>query len=179
MGAKTLRITRRGLDELVPAALNARTHSDAQIAAIAASIREFGWTVPVLVDSDGTIIAGHGRVAAARKLGIERVPCIALADLTAAQARAYRIADNQLAAAAGWDEAALEAEIAQLAEAEFDLGTLGFSPARVDELLAAGDFAPEAEAGQGRLDQTAPQRVACPHCGAVFDAKDAQAGADG
>jgi ParB-like nuclease domain len=93
-------------------ARNPRTHTDAQVAQIAASICEFGWTTPVLVDDANGIIAGHGRVLAARKLGLERVPVIQLAYMTEAQKRAYVLADNQLALSAGWDEALLRLELA-------------------------------------------------------------------
>ena len=105
-----LEIAWRTLGELIPYARNPRTHSDAQVAQIAASIREFGWTNPVLVDGANGIIAGHGRVLAARKLGLERVPVIELAHMSEAQRRAYVLADNQLALNAGWDEALLRLE---------------------------------------------------------------------
>lgn len=126
-------ISWRDIGDLLPYARNSRTHSDAQVAQIAASIREFGWTNPILVDADGTIIAGHGRVMAARKLGEKRVPVITLGHLTDAQKRAYVIADNQLALNAGWDADMLKVEIAELADAEFDLSLLGFD----DKMLAS------------------------------------------
>src|SRR5918993_1596257 len=100
-----LAIAWRPLGELIPYARNPRTHSDAQVAQIAASIREFGWTNPVLIDGDNGILAGHGRVLAARKLGLETVPVIELAGLSDAERRAYILADNKLALNAGWDEA--------------------------------------------------------------------------
>ena len=111
-----LQIAWRPLGELIPYARNPRTHSDAQVAQIAASIREFGWTNPVLVDGANGIIAGHGRVLAARKLGLERVPVIELAHMSEAQKRAYVLADNQLALNAGWDEALLRLELADLSD---------------------------------------------------------------
>ena len=123
----------RSVDDLIPYARNSRTHSKDQVAQIAASIREFGWTNPILVDGDGTIIAGHGRVMAARKLGEKEVPCIELGHLTEAQKRAYVIADNQLALNAGWDAEMLKVEIAELVDADFDLGLLGF-----DDAMLAG-----------------------------------------
>ena len=126
-------ISWRDIGDLLPCARNSRTHSDAQVAQIASSIREFGWTNPILVDPDGTIIAGHGRVMAARKLGEKRVPVITLGHLTDAQKRAYVIADNQLALNAGWDADMLKVEIAELADAEFDLSLLGFD----DKMLAS------------------------------------------
>jgi DNA modification methylase len=128
-------ITWRSVDQLIPYARNSRTHSKDQVAQIAASIREFGWTNPILVDGDGTIIAGHGRVMAARKLGEKDVPCIELGHLTEAQKRAYVIADNQLALNAGWDAEMLKVEIAELVDADFDLGLLGFDDAMLAGLM--------------------------------------------
>ena len=121
--------------ELVPYARNSRTHSEEQVAQIAGSIREFGFTNPVLIDANGTIVAGHGRVMAARKLGIESVPCIRLGHLTPTQVRAYVIADNKLALNAGWDEQMLNAEIESLKEEGFDIGLTGFSDSEVEKML--------------------------------------------
>lgn len=123
--------------ELVPYARNSRTHSEEQVAQIAGSIREFGFTNPVLIDASGTIVAGHGRVMAARKLGLETVPCIRLGHLTPTQVRAYVIADNKLALNAGWDEQMLAAELAALKEDDFSLGLTGFSDEELNELLSA------------------------------------------
>jgi hypothetical protein len=113
--------------DLIPYARNTRTHSPEQVAQIAGSIREFGFTNPILIDADNGIIAGHGRVMAASKLGLAKVPCIRLAHLTDTQKRAYIIADNKLALNAGWDEEMLGLELADLRELDFDLGLLGFS----------------------------------------------------
>jgi DNA modification methylase len=132
-----LQIAWRSLGELIPYARNPRTHSDAQVAQIAASVREFGWTNPVLVDDANGIIAGHGRVLAARKLGLERVPVIELAHMSEAQKRAYVLADNQLALNAGWDEALLRLELADLSELGFDLGLIGFGDGDLERLLAS------------------------------------------
>ena len=112
---------------LIPYARNSRSHSESQVAQIAGSIREFGFTNPVLIDADNGIIAGHGRVMAAGVLGLASVPCIRLAHLTETQRRAYIIADNKLALNAGWDEEMLGLELADLREDDFDLGLLGFS----------------------------------------------------
>jgi len=133
-----LAIAWRPLGELIPYARNPRTHSDAQVAQIAASIREFGWTVPVLVDGESGIIAGHGRVMAARKLGLEQVPVIELAHMSEAQKRAYVLADNQLALNAGWDQELLRLELADLSEVGFDLGLIGFGEGELERLLAGG-----------------------------------------
>ena len=119
---------------LIPYARNSRTHSDAQVAQIAASIREFGFTNPVLIDADGGIIAGHGRTMAARKLGLDEVPCIRLTNLTDAQKKAYIIADNKLALNAGWDDDLLKVELEDLADLNFDLTLLGW-----DKLPEFGD----------------------------------------
>ena len=135
-----LQIVTLSVAALVPYAENARTHSDEQVAQIAASISEFGFVNPVLVDAEGVLIAGHGRVMAARQLGLASVPAIRLAHLTEAQARALRLADNQIALNSGWDEALLAAEIARIRdEAVIDLDVLGFSGMELDRLLATAD----------------------------------------
>ena len=124
------------IDRLIPYARNSRTHSDEQVAQVAASIREFGFTNPVLIDGDGGIIAGHGRVMAARKLAMADVPCIRLAHLSEAQKRAYVIADNKLALNAGWDAQMLALELSDLQGMGFDVELTGFGMADIDELLA-------------------------------------------
>lgn len=106
---RDLTVQNRPIEALIPYCRNSRTHSAGQVAQIASSIREFGWTNPVLVDGENGIIAGHGRVLAARKLGLTEVPCIEIRDMTEAQKRAYVIADNKLAENAGWDEELLAA----------------------------------------------------------------------
>lgn len=117
---------RAKVDALIPYARNSRTHSEAQVAQIAASIREFGFTNPVLVDAEGGVIAGHGRLLAARVLGMAEVPTIVLGHLTDAQRRAYVIADNKLALNGGWDEELLRLELADLDAAGFDISLTGF-----------------------------------------------------
>jgi ParB-like chromosome segregation protein Spo0J len=121
--------------ELVPYAKNSRTHSAEQVAQIAASIEEFGFTNPVLVDSKSGIIAGHGRVMAAQKLKLATVPCIILDHLTETQKRAYVIADNKLALNAGWDHVMLSAELADLREIDFDLDLIGFDGEEIESIL--------------------------------------------
>jgi DNA modification methylase len=138
MGWPADKIERRAVSALVPYARNARTHSDAQVAQIAASINEWGWTVPILVDEFGGIIAGHGRVLAARKLGIADVPVMVAAGWTEAQKRAYVIADNKLALNAGWDDDLLRVEADELRGLDFDLELTGFSLDEIDALLADG-----------------------------------------
>ena len=132
----TLSVEYRPVDILIPYVNNARTHSDAQIAQIAASIREFGFTNPILVDGDNGIIAGHGRLSAARKLGMQEVPVIELAGLTDAQKRAYVLADNKLALNAGWDDALLSIELKGLDADGFDIGLIGFGEDELAGLLA-------------------------------------------
>jgi DNA modification methylase len=123
------------IDRLLPYARNARTHSDEQVAQVAASIQEFGWTNPILVGGDGVIIAGHARLAAARKLGIAEVPVIVLDHLTETQRRALVLADNKLALNAGWDEEMLRVELESLQEDDFNLDLVGFTSEELDDLL--------------------------------------------
>jgi len=120
---------------LIPYAKNSRTHDDAQVAQIAASIKEFGWTNPILVDGDKGIIAGHGRLMAARKLKMDKVPVIELNGMTEAQKKAYVIADNRLALNAGWDNAMLTIELQDLEDEGFDLSLTGFDDSELDALL--------------------------------------------
>lgn len=124
------------VSDLIPYARNARTHSDEQVAQIAASIREFGFTNPVITDGANGIIAGHGRILAARKLGLKQVPTVELSQLTEAQKRAYIIADNKLALNAGWDLEMLGVEFQELKALDYDLGLTGFSPDEIGRVLA-------------------------------------------
>ncbi len=130
------KVERKPIASLIPYARNARTHSDEQVAQIAASIREWGWTVPVLVDDDGGIIAGHCRVLAADKLGLADVPCMTATDWTDAQKRAYALADNRLSLSAGWDDDLLALELKGLAEWGFDLPLTGFNETEIAEFMA-------------------------------------------
>lgn len=132
------KVERWSIDRLVPYARNARTHSDEQVAQIAASIKEWGWTTPVLVDPDGQIIAGHGRVMAARKLGLTEVPVMVADGWTDAQKRAYVLADNKLALNAGWDKELLALELSELKELGSDLDLIGFSEDELAALIKAG-----------------------------------------
>lgn len=136
MKPSKLEVTYRPIESLIPYARNSRTHSDAQVAQIAASIKEFGWTNPVLIDAEGGIIAGHGRIMAGRKLGITEAPCIVLDGLSEAQRRAYVIADNKLALNAGWDIDLLKIELGDLNALDFDLSLTGFDPGELGNLLA-------------------------------------------
>jgi ParB family chromosome partitioning protein len=122
-------------DDLIPYFNNSRTHSESQVKQIAASIREFGFTNPILIDEEQTIIAGHGRVMAAEVLSMSTVPCIRLSGLSEAQRKAYVIADNKLALNAGWDIDALSIEINQLADLDFNLDILGFDIQELASIL--------------------------------------------
>jgi ParB-like chromosome segregation protein Spo0J len=169
-----LKIVQKPVDKLIPYVNNSRIHSDEQIAQIAASIKEFGWTNPILVDGENGIIAGHGRLMAARKLGYKEVPTIELKDLTETQRKAYIIADNRLALNAGWDNEMLTIELNDLLADGFALEMLGFDPAEIQTLINGGpDFEPATEDEQGKLDQLDPKWIACPHCGKEFDAREA------
>ena len=130
----TLQINYKFTENLIPYANNSRTHSDDQINQVASSIKEFGFTNPVLIDEQGGIIAGHGRVMAAKKIGLAEVPTITLAGLTKAQVKAYVIADNQLALNSGWDFDTLNLEVESLTEMGFDVSLLGLSDLMPDEL---------------------------------------------
>ena len=166
------------VEKLIPYRRNARTHSDEQVAQIAASIVEFGWTNPVLIGADGVIIAGHARLQAARKLQLREVPVIVLDHLSATQRRALILADNKLALNAGWDEELLAEELAELAREGLDLGVVGFGDAELNELLAVEENAaaaaveeaevPEAPAvvvtQPGDLWLIGPHRLLCGDC---------------
>lgn len=130
------KVERRAVASLVPYARNARTHSPEQVDQIAASIREWGWTVPILVDEDGGLIAGHGRVMAAKKLGLPDVPVMVASGWSEGQKRAYVLADNKLALNAGWDNDMLKVELAELADMDFDLDLTGFGADELATLLA-------------------------------------------
>lgn len=135
----TLQIEYKKIDDLIPYIKNSRTHSPQQIQQLAASIKEFGWTNPILLDGDNGIIAGHGRLAAARLLNQTEVPTIQLNGLTENQKRAYIIADNKLALNAGWDIEFLNLEIKDLQDAGFDLNLMGFSAEELKEFAPNED----------------------------------------
>ncbi|MBI2818142.1 MAG: ParB N-terminal domain-containing protein [Acidobacteria bacterium] len=165
------------VEKLVPFARNARTHSDAQVAQIAGSIAEFGFNAPLLVDTNSGIIAGHGRLLAARKLGLTEVPVIVLDHLSETQKRAYIIADNKLSELAGWNEEVLASEFAALEQEGFDLALTGFSDAELEALLTTHDEGDSAESPEeipeapavavtqpGDLWLIGPHRLLCGDC---------------
>ena len=166
------KVQKWAIDKLIPYARNARTHSDEQVAQIAASIKEWGWTTPVLVDEDGGIIAGHGRTLAAQRLKMKEVPVMVAKGWSDAKKRAYVLADNRLALNAGWDNEMLALELAEIGELGFDLDLTGFTADDINALKAP-DFEPATEDEQGQLDQLDPKFIACPHCGKEFDARQA------
>lgn len=162
-----MQIEQVAVESLIPYARNSRTHSDDQVAQIAASIKEFGWTNPILIDGESGIIAGHGRLLAARKLGMKEVPVIQLSGMTDTQKRAYIIADNKLALNAGWDDELLKLELDDLNIAEFKMELLGFDANELNLAMGLGaDFMPGTEQDQGKLDELA--QIVCPSCGHEF-----------
>jgi hypothetical protein len=139
LAALAERIDRWPIDRLRPYERNPRTHSEAQVDQIAASMVEFGWTNPILIDENAGILAGHGRLLAARKLGLAEVPVIRFEHLSEAQKRAYILADNQIALQTGWDDALLAEELAWLRDERFDLDLIGFDASELERLLALAD----------------------------------------
>ena len=135
LGVQSAQIEQIPTADLIPYARNSRTHSDEQVAQIAASIREFGFCNPVLIDAENTIIAGHGRVLAAGRMKLETVPCLRLTHLTDAQRRAYVIADNRIALSSGWDSELLANELSDLHADDFDMALLGFDADELSELM--------------------------------------------
>ena len=164
-----LTIQYKKIEQLIPYARNSRTHSDAQVAQIAASIKEFGWTNPVLMDGDNGIIAGHGRVLAARVLGQTDIPTIELSHMTDIQKRAYIISDNKLAMNAGWDEEVLGLELTELKEFGFDFELTGFSINEINALTIIDNY-PESSAKEIDPDDYKMSDT-CPKCGFEFNAK--------
>ena len=134
---RPLTVTYRPVGTLVPSPHNARTHSKRQVEQIVASIREFGFTNPILIDSDGSVIAGHGRLLAAKAMALTEVPAIILEGLSDTQKRAFRLADNKIALNAGWDTDLLKLELGELAvlDVDFDLSATGFSTGEIDVVL--------------------------------------------
>ncbi len=135
--------------ELIPYPNNSRTHDDAQVAKLAGLIKEYGWTNPILIDDKNGIIAGHGRLLAARKLQMSSVPCIVLTGLSDDQRRAYVIADNRSALDSGWDDEMLAVEMQRLNSAGFDLSMTGFAQEEIDKFLQTMPGAEVGPAGEG------------------------------
>ena len=157
------------VDTLIPYARNSRTHSESQITQIAASIKEFGFLNPIIIDGENGIVAGHGRVLAAKKLGMDELPVIDASHLSDAQRRAYIIADNKLALNAGWDDEMLRIEFAELEGLGFDIQLTGFSLDEIEGLTPRGNY-PESSAKEIDPDDYNMGHQ-CPKCGFEFDAK--------
>lgn len=169
--ATDITIVHKPVDKLIPYINNSRTHSEEQVAQIAASIKEFGWTNPILVDGENGIIAGHGRVLAARKLGMELVPTIELKDLTDTQRKAYIIADNKLALNAGWDDEILALELGELSELGFDIDLTGFSIGEIALLnVEEKEHYPDSSSQEIDVDDYKMGHQ-CPKCGFEFNEK--------
>ena len=150
------------IDQLRPYERNPRTHSEAQVDQIAASMVEFGWTNPILIDENAGILAGHGRLLAARKLGLAEVPVIRFEHLSEAQKRAYLIADNQLALQAGWSEELLAQELAWLRDESFDLDLIGFDATELERLLAIADGEAESDGAEDEVPEPPEDPVSKP-----------------
>ena len=172
MAAKFPRYRMVKTEELIPYDNNPRTHSDEQVAKLIKSIREFGFTNPILTDGDAGVIAGHGRLLAAQQLGLETVPTIELKHLTPAQRKAYVIADNRLAEDAGWDMDLLRMELGDLRDIGFDLDMTGFDGMEVDKLFASDPDTEDADGGADAGGGASPDnKVTCPACGHEFQTR--------
>lgn len=156
--------------DLIPYVNNARTHSDAQVAQIAASIKEFGFTNPILTDGENGIIAGHGRVLGAKKLGLKEVPVIELSHLSKAQKKAYILADNKLALNSGWDETLLKLELSELDELNFNIELTGFEKIELANLFDEyeNNDIPESSTKEIDTDEYSLEHT-CPKCGFEFN----------
>lgn len=159
---KKLKIVYKKPSDLIPYINNNRIHSEDQIMSVTSSIREFGFTNPILVDKNNNVIAGHCRLKAAQKLGMNLVPTIALEDLTDTQRKAYTIADNKLALNSDWDNDLLSLELSELQSNWFDVSLIGF-----DDRI--NDFIPAFEDEQGKSDELSSIYVTCPKCGHEFN----------
>lgn len=156
------------VSDLIEYARNPRKNDHA-VDKVAAAIREFGFRVPILAKSDKTVVDGHLRLKAAKKLGLETVPVMLCDDMTDAQIKAFRISVNRVAEFAEWDDELLRIEFAELEGLGFDLELTGFSVDEMANIFDEPDFQPGSEKDQGQLDQLDPKMVSCPHCCAEFD----------
>lgn len=154
----------------IPYSRNPRRNEGA-IAKVAGSLKEFGWRQPIVVDTEGVIIAGHTRLLAAQKLGLSQVPVHIATDLSPQQIKAYRLADNRVAQEAQWDNELLILELEELKEEGFDLDLTGFEQEEIEQ-LGPVNFEPGTEDDQGQLDQLEPKWIDCPHCGKEFDLRE-------
>lgn len=160
------------IERVIPYARNPRKNSGA-VDKVAASLREFGFRQPIVVDKNYTVVAGHTRLLAAKKLGMTEVPVHVADGLTDAQLKAYRIADNRVGEEAEWDRELLQVELHDLESKEFDVALTGFDGAELSEIMFPPDFSPGSESDQGKLDELEPKWVTCPNCREKFDARKA------
>ena len=158
-----MKIEQVAVESLIPYARNSRTHSDDQVAQIAASIREFGWTNPILVDGENGIIAGHGRLLAARKLKMSQVPVIQLDGMTDTQKKAYIIADNKLSDNSDFDSEMLALELTDLHSEDFDIGLIGFNADELTKLIGFGEEIESPEESK-ESDENIDTEYCCPKC---------------
>ena len=168
----TLSVNYKKTEDLIPYINNSRTHDNVHIKQIASSIKEFGFTNPILIDENNMTIAGHGRLMAAKSLNIDEVPTITLTDLNEEQRKAYVIADNKLALNAGWDMGILKDELQALSDMDYNLDVLGFDVDEIKLILDEVNFEPATEDEQGQLDELDPKWINCPHCGKEFDMRE-------
>lgn len=164
-----MEIVYKKVNDLIPYINNSRTHSEEQVNQIVASINEFSFTNPLLIDENDNIIAGHGRLLASKKLKMEEVPCIVLSGLTEAQKKAYIIADNKMALNAGWDFNLLSLELENLKELDFDLELTGFSADEIDGLLSTNEDIENNDYEEQDLKENNTQLHKCPECGCEFE----------
>ncbi len=159
------------VDKIIPYARNPRKN-EAAVDKVAASLKEFGWRQPIVVDPECVIIAGHTRYQAAKRLGMTEVPAHIAEGLTDAQIKAYRLADNRSGQEAEWDIDLLAIELGDLADLDVDLNLTGFTAGELDLYMRDPDFEPGTAEDQGKLDELAPKYVDCPHCGKEFDLRE-------
>ena len=164
-----MEIIYKKVNDLIPYINNSRTHSEEQVNQIVASINEFGFTNPILIDEKDNIIAGHGRLLASKKLKMEEVPCIVLSGLTEAQKKAYIIADNKMALNAGWDFNLLSLELENLKELDFDLELTGFDTDEIDSLLGTNEDIQDNDYEEQELKENKTELHKCPECGCEFE----------
>lgn len=157
------------VEKIIPYASNPRKNAGIPVAKVKASLKEFGWRQPIVVDSEGVIIVGHTRYQAALELGMTEIPVHVAEGLTAAQVKAYRIADNKTGDFAEWDFDLLKLEFTELEGLNFNLEMTCFDTGEMTSIFFEPDFAPGTEADQGKLDELQPKMVQCPHCGQEFD----------
>lgn len=162
---KQIKLEMRKVADLIPYAMNARTHTDEQVTRVASSIKEFGFLNPVIISNDNGILAGHCRVMAAKKLGLQEVPCILENHLTETQKKAYILADNKLALDSGWDTEILRNQIDFLQAEDFDLDKIGFADFDIDAIDADGFFDEETPSEKSQE----PKKVTCPNCGVEIE----------